>query len=313
MRDFPLLIIENIIAFSDPAHLCSLAGVGPRWRSASNSRFRMLRRTTREDLRFLWFSTKEMEQTPLPRLAECGYLHCLKSQMTPDIISTGFCHTMLLASAAHAPADVVLSFMQTLYSMFYLKNRHYRHELEEEEEDGGGIVAGRRRSKFDSMHIGAMLSQACKTGNLTLVQWIVETFEITDEVFYRNNLPLRNACCGGHIEIARFLAEKFALTLEDARSDENAPLRGAACGGHFAVVQWLCSAFALTGVDVRSRGNYAFRFACAGGYLDVAIFLADAYAMTNADASAGGDFALREAGVNGHKTVVEFLRGRFVF
>ena len=56
----------------------------------------------------------------------------------------------------------------------------------------------------------------------------------------------RRPAARGHLEVAQWLAERFHLTGEDARSEDNGAFREASNGGHHNVVQWLEDHFHLT-------------------------------------------------------------------
>ena len=89
---------------------------------------------------------------------------------------------------------------------------------------------------------------------------------VADET--RTEDALRLACENGHLDTARWLTKKFALTAADARRNGNYALRWACANGHLDAARWLTKKFALTPADARSWNNHALRLACANGHLD---------------------------------------------
>jgi len=72
-------------------------------------------------------------------------------------------------------------------------------------------------------------------------------------------------CSRGSQRAASWLADRFALSGEDARADDNSAFRLACSNGHLSVSQWLADRFALSGEDARAENNAAFREACSNG------------------------------------------------
>lgn len=115
----------------------------------------------------------------------------------------------------------------------------------------------------------------------------------------------------GNLEMAQWLADRFAADATDARSWDNLALRRACSNGHLAMAQWLAARFGLKTADAQALGNHAFRRACSRGFLDVAQWLADHFALGAADAHAHGYQAWQSAVSNGHFAVVQWLAERF--
>jgi hypothetical protein len=91
-----------------------------------------------------------------------------------------------------------------------------------------------------------------------------------------DNCALRWACYVGHLGVAQWLADRFALTVHDvrdARANDNYALRGACYGGHLGVAQWLVARFGLTVDDIRTRDNSALQSACAANNVALARFI----------------------------------------
>lgn len=90
---------------------------------------------------------------------------------------------------------------------------------------------------------------------------------------------LQEACFGGHLQVARLVAEKHALTAADARAGSNYALRFACLNGHLEVAQWLVAEFVLTAEDARASDNWALRHAYVDGHLEVAQWLVEAFGL----------------------------------
>jgi hypothetical protein len=143
------------------------------------------------------------------------------------------------------------------------------------------------------------LRAACAAGRSLTARWLVDAFGMTaDDARGADEAPLGRfveaaaplgrfdaderaeawpaldavpafaaACAGGHLDVAEWLAARFALNAADARASDGAAFRLACAGGHLAVAKWLAARFALSAAD--ARGD-AFVGACAGGHLSVA-------------------------------------------
>jgi hypothetical protein len=93
---------------------------------------------------------------------------------------------------------------------------------------------------------------------------------------YRS-IPLRLACAGGHLEVAKWLTEKYSLTIDDARYDLVGPLRDACEYGHLAAAQWLVKRFWLTPKDVRADNYSALVGAEERNHTDIVAWLRETY------------------------------------
>jgi hypothetical protein len=118
---------------------------------------------------------------------------------------------------------------------------------------------------------------------------------------------LRWAAGNGHLPVVQYLCEKFQLTIQDVRSDDNRALRWAADNGHLPVVKYLCKQFQLTIQDVRSWNNDALGGAAENGHLPVVQYLCETYSLTIEDVRSCNNEPLRKAAENGHFPVVQYL------
>ena len=97
---------------------------------------------------------------------------------------------------------------------------------------------------------------ACEYGRMDVVLLLIEKFNITPEIVkHDNNYAFRCACENGHLYVAKFLYNKYNITKEDARmssfinNDNNYALRGACIEGHLDVVVWLVCTFSFKAKD----------------------------------------------------------------
>jgi hypothetical protein len=120
---------------------------------------------------------------------------------------------------------------------------------------------------------------ACVGGNLAVVKWLAGRFDLTatDACTVSTGLfamPVLKATCvshsvlpttlasprqmrawqmtmRGHLEVAKWVAARFALIDEDARADSNYALWRACKNGHLALAQWLAATFSILREDIR--------------------------------------------------------------
>jgi hypothetical protein len=71
---------------------------------------------------------------------------------------------------------------------------------------------------------------------------------ITD-IRTNNNYALRNACYRGHLEVIKYLIEKFHLTITDIRTNNNYALQNAYANVHLGVVKYLIKKMIENHVD----------------------------------------------------------------
>ena len=122
-------------------------------------------------------------------------------------------------------------------------------------------------------------TNACIRGLLGKMKRIARDNGITvDDI--RKNCILRISCEKGYLSIAKWLVNKFWLTVSDARAENNYVLRKSCFNGHLTVAQWLVNTFGLTVEDAIEDDNYALRESCDNGHLDVAQWLVNTFGLT---------------------------------
>jgi hypothetical protein len=116
------------------------------------------------------------------------------------------------------------------------------------------------------------------------------------------------ACAQGRLRLARRLAAMFGPEIGDSCE----PLRGACRGGHLEVARWLVGHFDLTGEGVRVVGGVgALANACENGHLEVARWLADRFGLTPSDALFADAGTMSGASAASHLGPLCWRLGRF--
>ena len=115
---------------------------------------------------------------------------------------------------------------------------------------------------------------------------------------YDKNKILCKVCYYGHLEIVKYLVEKYGANV---RANSDYAVKWASEAGHLEVVKYLVE---KCGADVRAKNDYAVQWASVGGHLEVVKYLVE---KCGADARAGDDWAIRWASRYGHLEVVKYL------
>lgn len=152
------------------------------------------------------------------------------------------------------------------------------------------------------------LEDAAATGNLARVREIVEQKPSLAKSFSPDGFAVvALACVFGHLDVARYLAERGAdINTPATNGTGYNALTGAVASGHLAIVQWLLASGA--NVNYRYSAGYSpLLTAAANGNVAVVRLLlehgADAAAKTN-----DGKTALVLAEERKHPEVVDILR-----
>jgi hypothetical protein len=128
-----------------------------------------------------------------------------------------------------------------------------------------------------------ILSSACCSGNLELIQWVVAQYEITKAEARppHDDALLGTACLNGDQAVVEWVVDHFDLTAEDIRKGHNEALQSACEGRYAHTIEWLIRRFALTADDLRtSTGGDILAEACARGDLEIAQTLAERLGLT---------------------------------
>lgn len=119
-----------------------------------------------------------------------------------------------------------------------------------------------------------ILAMTCNGGHLEMAKWLIDRFGLAQEDNrIEFSLALRFACGNGHLAVAQFLTERFVFTKEDIIRGNNRTL-GAACShNHMDAVQWTIEHFGFTPDDIRLGNNHLLEQACVNGRLDIVQYL----------------------------------------
>jgi hypothetical protein len=128
--------------------------------------------------------------------------------------------------------------------------------------------------------------ELCTQGKQALAQRVVALF--SPGVPFNGGNALRAVSAGGHLELARWLAEHFALTAADARDWDNHALRWACARGQLSTARWLVEHFGLTAADARASDNHALNRACVLNQLSAVCWLVGRFGLTLTDGRASG-------------------------
>lgn len=126
------------------------------------------------------------------------------------------------------------------------------------------IVEVSRNCLENTLHTAAIHS------NVETVKWLTERFEMTAEIARaEDNLILRSAHDACSLTALKWVADHFELTAEDARANDNEALEQA-CAAHtpkgLKVAQWLVNRFNLTTEDLLSNAGNILISACKGSH-----------------------------------------------
>ncbi|XP_064391903.1 uncharacterized protein LOC135339643 isoform X3 [Halichondria panicea] len=150
----------------------------------------------------------------------------------------------------------------------------------------------------------SLLMEACKTGDVGVVQLALEGGADPNQADEDNRTALRVASSNGHDEVVRVLLAAKATVNTQSKSGRS-PLWVASCNGHLKCVELLINAGA--NVDMQEEDNWtALHIACQNGHDEVVRVLLAAKATVNTQ-SKSGQFPLLSASFNGHLKCVELL------
>ncbi len=194
--------------------------------------------------------------------------------------------------------------------------------------------------------IGAMMS-ACGSGNVEVVNYLVDKFSLNHEYTLRNSKTplhyafsnnridilsyfikkfdiknninakkdyieaLESAASNGSLDVIKFVNEKLDLVAVDFRYSNNIILRSAFEYGHFPVVNFLLEVIGLTLEDVRAKDNQILECECRKGNLFSITYLIDKVGIELRDVEYDNCRCLATAAGYGHKKLIMYLVRRF--
>jgi len=132
---------------------------------------------------------------------------------------------------------------------------------------------------------GYALYAACSQGNLEIVKWIVDNFEVTaDDVMpLEDNLfcPLAEACHKGHTSIAHWLVNRFDLSHVPQAAQRAQQVMYYACSyGHLPTVKAIYETFGGDCIAI-SGSTCALRASCYPGAVDVAEWIINSVSVND--------------------------------
>jgi hypothetical protein len=141
----------------------------------------------------------------------------------------------------------------------------------------------------------------------TIVPTYQKELRILKEWSIRNEyIAFHKSIIKGYLYACRYIVDKFQI---DGRAVENYALRKASENGHIDVVKYLVERFQLTVEDAQARSNYAFRHATCNGHLEVLKYLVDTFDLARKDdILADLHYAIYHASRNGRRDIVDYLK-----
>lgn len=141
-----------------------------------------------------------------------------------------------------------------------------------------------------------ILRWACMSGELEIVKWVIDNFEITTEIIRQDNSFCFIHCIGnGYIELAEFLRDKFSLNRGDAAACDNSGIIWACLNGKLDMVKWLCENFELTKQDILDSQSEAIINCCLSGFFNILKYLNDTFKLNKNDVIIGFGYITRHS------------------
>lgn len=182
----------------------------------------------------------------------------------------------------------------------------------------------------------------CRGGNLELIKWFIEKFNITyDDARFEFLFQL--ACESNRLEVAQYLTKRFDLSRKNRPYNIN-DIFDTVCRklyvdlmewmyaefellenrdsiiiafietcklGDLQYAIWISDQFQLTDEEIRSDDNAAFRMACQNGDFELIEGLIDRFNFNAEDVRSDDNFAFRKACEDGNIELAEWLTDRF--
>jgi ankyrin repeat protein len=150
---------------------------------------------------------------------------------------------LIKESCKHGHLDIVKYLLDTFNIDFDKKYLHYA--LEFAQLDVAAYLV-ERWSARDYEHVSSP-EHGCLYSCLEAVKYLVETFPNYD-IRHDNNLPLRKACAGGNLDVVKYIVEKFNITVNEIlnRIQHSSALQYATLHDRLEVVEYLVDKFNLS-------------------------------------------------------------------
>lgn len=163
----------------------------------------------------------------------------------------------------------------------------------------------------------AAFSEACKGGHMSIIQWLVDSFGVTNDIVNStaSKSPFYQACKKGHNHVLEWMFNNFTISNDTVMRSN---IFRHVCGyGHYYTARWLVEKFNLSMAHIRGIGDHlhfddlAFVNACSGGYLDIAQWYANITDMTRTDIRLNSNAALFAACRSDNVELVKWMVGHF--
>ena len=177
--------------------------------------------------------------------------------------------------------------------------------------------------KFQAEHGENALHDACESGHLQLVQWLVtqgkaNVNQVCTSGTNKGVTPLHMACGSGHLQVVKWLVTHGKANVDPVCNQDGegmTPLHAACMNGHVQVVEWLVTQgkadMNMVCTIEGDKNITLLHFACKVGHLQTAEWLvAQGKANVNAVCMFDGDEGvtpLHLACYEGHLQVVKWL------
>jgi hypothetical protein len=123
---------------------------------------------------------------------------------------------------------------------------------------------------------------ACCRGNVALVRKLVDRFGICVQSNIRD--AMSHACDGGNLDVIRWLDETYQVDPRMICADEHSPFEFACVrGGNVELVLWLVARYGVTPAEARKDDDLILRRVCALGLVRMAECLVDTFGLTAED------------------------------
>ena len=116
---------------------------------------------------------------------------------------------------------------------------------------------------------------ACKSGSLEVVKLLIEHYPGFDPYYINDtghNL-LSVACTRGHVEVARFLYDKYCLSPTEPNRNGTTPIFSAAYNGHFEMLKCLVYDMNCDPRSLNLKGENLLHVACEKKHLNIIRYL----------------------------------------
>jgi len=125
-----------------------------------------------------------------------------------------------------------------------------------------------------------MFINTCRAGHLSCVQELVKHQQFSKETALTAFL---RACECGNLSVAQFLVETFELDRTAVTHDNMYAFRTACKNGYQDLVYYLVDVFDISSGESRAMNSFALRYACEHDHYDVANFLITHYGLIESD------------------------------